>query len=70
MPTSAILFPVRILLVIWCVLINWQCKINNLTGKFWVLSLGFPSFYEANLLLVQCYTIIMLSAAADYTNEL
>ena len=42
-------------------------EVNNLTGEFWVLSLGFPSLYGANLLLVQCYTI-MLSAAADYCN--
>ena len=32
--------------------------------------LGFLSFYGANLLLVQCYTIIMLSATEDYGNEL
>ena len=43
-------------------------KVNNLTGEFWVLSLGFPNFYVANLLLVQCYA--MLLAAADYGNEL
>ena len=66
MPACAILIPVRVLLVIWYVLIN-DNKVNNLVGKFWVFSLGFCSFYGANLLLVQCYTIILLllSAAAD-----
>ena len=44
--------------------------VNNSTGEFWVLSLGFPSLYGANLLLVQCYVVYMLSAATVYGNEL
>ena len=39
-------------------------NVKNSTGEHWVLSLRFPKFWgAANLLLVQCYTI-MLSAAA------
>ena len=37
----AILIPVRVLLVIWCLIDN---KVNNSVGEFWVLSLGFPDF--------------------------
>ena len=33
-----ILIPVRVLLVIWCELID--SKVNNSTYEFWVLSLG------------------------------
>ena len=40
------------------VFIGIQWKIRwKMCGEFWVLSLGFPSFLGANLLLVQCYTI-------------
>ena len=45
-----------------------QINVNNLTAVVWVLSLGFPIFQGANLLLVQYYS--MLSAAAVYDNEL
>ena len=38
----AILNPIRVLLVTWCVLIH--NKVNNLTGEFWVLSLGLSSY--------------------------
>ena len=52
LPTCAILIPVRILLVIWCVL--FDDKVNNLTGEFWVASLGFPSLYNAILYVISC----------------
>ena len=45
-------------------------KVNSSTGPFWVVSLGFPSLYGTNLLLVQCYVMYMLSAATVYGNEL
>ena len=38
----AILIPVRVLLVTWCLLLI-NSKHKNSTGEFWVLSLGFPS---------------------------
>ena len=41
-------------------------NVNNSTAVFEVLSLGFPSFYNANLLFVECYS--MLAAAAVYYN--
>ena len=63
------LIPVKVLLVN-CMYLLIRNKANNLTGEFWVLSLGFSSFYEANFLLVQCYTKCYLSATADYGNEL
>ena len=48
-----IMVPVRVVLVICCI----NNKINNSTGEFGVLSLGFSSFWETNLLLVHSYTI-------------
>ena len=46
------------------ILINNKCE--KLTPVFWVLSLGLSSFQGANLLLLQCYS--MLSTAAVYGN--
>ena len=59
----AILIPIRVLVVMWCVLI----KVNNSTGEFLVLFLGFPA--SRRLIVVCTILYYMLSAAAVYGND-
>ena len=54
---------------ITCYMVCINNKVNNSTGKFWLLDLGFPSFLGASL-FVTCTMLYYVISSAFYGNKL